>query len=312
MNHRAGTASVNKRDCLDLIREHLPGMNGAVRKVGTYLMTHAWESRGLTINEFADAAGASANAVIRFCQTLGYSGYREFTNELALSLGQAGTRSFSVPSEALPSTEADQPPAALVRRMFELEMHALQDTLHHLSDVLVERAITALSEARRVAFGAMGGTAQIAQLGYFRLLMQGVEAFWSSDPYVTMANAGLLEPGDVAFGISHSGQSRLTIEFLEFARERGATTIALTAVPGSPITGVADITLSVFGPDVQLSPSLQRFASRLAAMTLIEALVTAVAVQRFGTNPPQIDRTRAKLQKTLEPPITHPRRRAHP
>jgi hypothetical protein len=121
----------------------------------------------------------------------------------------------------------------------------------------------------------MGGTAQVAELASYRLLLLGVEALWSPDPYVTLANAGVLEPGDAAVGISYSGQSRLTIEFLEYARARAATTLAVTAVPGSPITRAADVVFAVFGPDVELSPGLQRFASRVSAMALMEALVAA-------------------------------------
>ncbi|MBI2941830.1 MAG: MurR/RpiR family transcriptional regulator [Chloroflexi bacterium] len=299
-------------DCLELIRQHLPNLKGTARTIGTHLLTRPWESRGLTVSDLAATIGVSENAIVRFSQALGYSGYRELSNELALSLGQAVQRAFSIPSEALLTVETDQTSPTIVRRMFDLQGQCLQETAHHLSDVLIERAVVALCQARRVVFGAMGGTAPIAQLGAFRLLMYGIDAFWTSDPYMTMASAGILQAGDVAFGISHSGQSRLAVEFLQFARERGATTIALTAVPGSPLTTVADVVLAVFGPDVELSQDLQRFGSRISGMALIEALVAAVAVRKFGANPPQIAVTRAKIQQTLEPSTVHPHQRRRP
>jgi RpiR family transcriptional regulator, carbohydrate utilization regulator len=299
-------------DCLELVRARLPGLSGTARQLGTHLINHAWESRGLTVGELAQAAGVSANAVIRFSQTLGYSGYRQLANELALSLGQAGLRSFTVPSEALPSRNGGDSAPAVVRRMVELQAQCLIDTTRHLSDTLLERAVDALASAPRVALGAMGGTAQIAQLASYRLVMLGVQTLWAPDPYVTLANAGMLEPGDAAVGISHSGQSRLTIEFLDYARARGATTLAVTAVPGSPVTRAADVVLAVFGPDVELSPGLQRFASRVSAMALIEALVAAVELRRFGTDTAHVERTRAVMQQTLEPPIVVPRTRKPP
>lgn len=294
-------------DCLEVVRARRPVLKGTARTIATHLLTHAWELRGLTVSDFAVAVGVSENAVVRFSQALGYSGYREFGHELALSLGQAGSRSMSVPTEALPATEVDGSAVSIVRRMFELEAKCLTDSVQHLSSTAVEQAVAALCQARRVVFGAMGGQAPIAQIGCLRLLMYGIDALWSSDPYLTMANAGVLETGDVAIGISHSGQSRLVIEFLQFARERNATTIALTAVPGSPLTEVAEIVFAVFGPDVELSPGLQRFGSRLSGLALIEALAAAVAVHKFGSHPPQVEITRSRIQRTLEPPIAHPR-----
>lgn len=302
----------DRRDCLEVVRAALPNFEGTARAVARYLLAHAWEVRGMTVVDLAAGASVSPNAVIRFCQALGYAGYREFSHELALSLGQAGQRSFSIPAEALDQVAADLTTPGLVRRMFDLEAQALRDTAQHLSDTLIERAVSALAGAQRVVFGAMGGTAPLAELGAFRLLMYGIDAHWTSDPYATLASAGLLGAGDVALGISHSGQSRLAIEFLQYARERGATSIALTAVPGSPITAGVDIVLAVFGPDVELSPGMQRFASRLTSMALVEALVTAVALRRFGGEPEQLALNRAKLLDTLEPSVVRPYgRRSH-
>ena len=47
----------------------------------------------------------------------------------------------------------------------------------------------------------------------------------------------------MAIGISHSGATRETIEPFELAKERGATTIALTADPRSPLARAADVRL---------------------------------------------------------------------
>ncbi len=63
------------------------------------------------------------------------------------------------------------------------------------------------------------------------------------------------KPGDVAIGISHSGQTRETIEMIAEAGSHGATTVALTSFPRSPLAEVADIVLltatqaTTFRPD---------------------------------------------------------------
>lgn len=50
-----------------------------------------------------------------------------------------------------------------------------------------------------------------------------------------------MKAGDVAFGISCSGATRETVQCLEVARAKGATTICLTNAMKSPITSCSDL-----------------------------------------------------------------------
>ena len=290
-------------DCLDRVRASLPELKGTALAIARHLLAQPWDARGLTAEELARAAGVSANAVVRFSQQLGYPGYRAFANEFALALGQYGPRAFAIPDAALPTQGGVTGDVAVVRRIFELEIAGLQQTLHHLSDSVVERAVAALAAAGRVVFAALGSSAQTGQLAAFRLLNAGVHAVWSSDPYVTLTQAGLLAPGDVAFGIAHSGGSKVPVEALRLARQRGATTIALTAVPGSAITEVADVVIAMFGPDMTLSPGVQRFASPFTGLALVEALTSAVAVRMAARSREVLPGIRGAIHETLEPPL---------
>ena len=55
----------------------------------------------------------------------------------------------------------------------------------------------------------------------------------------------ICRPGDVAIGITTSGKSPNVLMGLEMARQQGATTVALTGLPGSPVELTADWTLHV-------------------------------------------------------------------
>jgi N-acetylmuramic acid 6-phosphate etherase len=57
--------------------------------------------------------------------------------------------------------------------------------------------------------------------------------------------------GDALVGIAASGSTPYTVGAVSFARDLGAFTVALTCVPGSPITNVAEISIvPVVGPEV--------------------------------------------------------------
>src|SRR5258706_229439 len=108
----------------------------------------------------------------------------------------------------------------------------------------IERAAEAIARANRVDIYGQGGSALVGGEMQFCLHRIGVAAWAWTDVHNGLASAALLKGGDVALGVSHSGQARETIEMIAEASSRGATTIALTSFPRSPLAEVADIVLS--------------------------------------------------------------------
>jgi hypothetical protein len=88
----------------------------------------------------------------------------------------------------------------------------------------------------------------------------------------------LLKPGDVAIGISHSGATQETLEMLSVAASSGATTVALTNVPDSPLVEVADIVLTTATHETTFRPA--PMASRLPQIIVLDLVYVAVAQRR--------------------------------
>jgi DNA-binding MurR/RpiR family transcriptional regulator len=93
--------------------------------------------------------------------------------------------------------------------------------------------------------------------------------------HAAATSAALLTPADVAIGISHSGATRETLEPFEMAKERGATTIALTTDPRSPLSRVADIRL--VSSSSETSFRAESISSRHSVLMLIDCLYVRVA-----------------------------------
>jgi D-sedoheptulose 7-phosphate isomerase len=62
---------------------------------------------------------------------------------------------------------------------------------------------------------------------------------------------GLVEKGDVVMGISGSGNSENVVRGLQFAREAGAKTIAMTGFSGGRVKALADLCLIVPSDNMQ-------------------------------------------------------------
>jgi RpiR family transcriptional regulator, carbohydrate utilization regulator len=162
----------------------------------------------------------------------------------------------------------------------EQPLECLRDTIANLDEPQLQGAVTALAEARRILLLGTGAAAAICQLAQYRLSNIGVSAAWASDSMVMLSEVNQLGAADVLVGVSYSGRTRVTVELMEVARRRGVTTIALTAARNTPLAACADIPFVVFGPNVSVRSG--QFSARVSGMVLLEALVTAVALQRQG------------------------------
>ena len=72
--------------CLLKVKEAVDNLRPSEKKVANYILDFPQESLGLSIGDLADRSGASKAAVIRFCKTLRFDGYREFSIKLAYDI----------------------------------------------------------------------------------------------------------------------------------------------------------------------------------------------------------------------------------
>src|SRR5215213_2408276 len=84
--------------------------------------------------------------------------------------------------------------------------------------------------------------------------------------------------GDVLVGIAASGRTPYTVGAVNFARSLGAFTVALTCVPGSPITEAAELSIvPVVGPEVVTGSS--RLKAGTAQKMVLNMISTATMVR---------------------------------
>ncbi len=130
-------------------------------------------------------------------------------------------------------------------------------------------------------FGVSPRTVQFVIAGGERALVRAAEA---SEDSADSGHSDMAakKPGkrDVVVGIAASGFTPYTISALEYAREKGAATIAISCNRGSPLGKVADLRI-----EVEVGPEVLAGSSRLKAGTaakLICNMLTTGAMVRLG------------------------------
>lgn len=254
------------------IRDVAESLRPAERKVADMVLGDVDFAMRASITELAQRADVSEPSVTRFCRAVGAHGLRDFKMRLAQSA--AGGVPYALSAAA--GVESGDKIDTLLDKVTESVVQGVTYARASLDPAVFAAAVAALGSARRVYFFGVGaGSGLVAQDAALRMLRLDIAASAFTDAHLQRLYAGLLEPGDVAFAISQSGRSVEVNESIQIAKERGATTIALTNA-GSRLAWVVDIPLLLRVP-----PATQPHApgvSRIAHLAVIDALAIGVAL----------------------------------
>jgi RpiR family carbohydrate utilization transcriptional regulator len=277
----------HERGSLAAISNALPKLKGSAQKVAQFIINSPRETINLTITELGMRVGVSEASIVRFAQSLGYSGFQ------ALKIGLAG----DIVSPMLLVHEDVKPDdglASAVQKTMMAGMRSLEDTLRILEMPVLEAAIQALCNARQIELFASGNSIPLAMDLNFRLTKIGLRSRFSIDPTLQEMHASLTSPEDVAVGISHTGSSIDTVHALELAKQRGARTICITNHSDSPITRYSDFCL--FTSTRVRHFREEEMASNLAALALTEALYVGICIQRADASAQAVSKTMRATQ----------------
>ncbi|WP_199034441.1 MurR/RpiR family transcriptional regulator [Glycomyces salinus] len=260
---------------LVLIKSLLPSLSKAETKVAQEIIREPEAASTRTITELARAAGTSEATVVRFCRSLGLSGHRELRMRAAQAMiGTGNGPDREIAGGDIP-TGADM--ARIIATVSYADVGAITDTAESLDKDACEAAVAALAGAGRVdLFGVWASGIAATDLAQ-KLHRIGCVAYSWPDVHAALAATALAGRKDVAVAISHSGATTETVEFLEAARDRGATTVAITNHARSPLAKTADHVLTTAARETTFRSGAT--VSRIAQLMVVDCLFVGVAAR---------------------------------
>lgn len=265
------------------IRGLYPSLRPAERRVADYTLANPAAVVLLSSTELGERSGTSDATVVKFSQRLGFRGYQELKIALAGEAARSSTGAFG---EIEPGDDI----ATIRDKVLAANIDGLNDTRKVLDPASLGRAVAAILSAKRICFCGVGASGLVALDAQQKFMRIGLVCHTYLDTHLQATQAALLGAGDVAFGISHSGQTKETIEVLQLAKGNGATTVALTNNPGSVLARLSEIVLLTAAREANLRSGA--IASRLAQLSVIDVIFMSVAVARYDNSVRFIGRTR--------------------
>ena len=230
-----------------------------------------------TIEEFAEAAGVSQPTVIRFARAMGLKGYREMKNKILEEYARKDQETS--PAEILNyPVQRDDRLVDIPAKVIMTNIRHLEEALKALSAYEFVRAVNALEDAENISVYAVENSSCTAEDFATKMTYIGKQVYFNKDGYMQKVNAKNLTDRDVAIGISHTGQSRHTVDALRCAKESGAVTIAITNYQQALINKYADIILCTENTQYMYGNAI---FSRSAQISLIDMLYLGVFLKNY-------------------------------
>ncbi len=222
-------------------------------------------------NDFGERVGTSAATVVRFCRALGFEGYTDLQATIRRKYPQYRTTVQKMAERMANGNLIED----ISVRVAQANTHNIQETMNKVSDEELSAAVAAIMQARQIRIFGSGLSAAATVLAEHALTTLGFSAR-------ACLNGGM----DQALEVSHLAEQDLvivitiwryfreTVEAAKAARAKGATCIALTDSPVSPVANVADYVFIATTEGAAHSRSLT------GILSLIDLLGAAIAAKR--------------------------------
>jgi RpiR family carbohydrate utilization transcriptional regulator len=251
------------------LRAGLAGLPDAERRVAELLLGQPTDAGYDSVGRLAERAGVSPATVVRLSRRLGYAGYAALKLAIAHEAGRADHFGYG---RAQPGSTAP-----LYEQVMAADAESIRGGARAIDAAAFEHAQAAIADAGHVMFAGVGASAALAALAAFNFSALGLRVTSAMDALVQHLQAVTLRAGDVCVAISHTGESRDTIDVATAAGQAGAITIGLTSSAGSPLTQAVQIPLVC--ADQHDPTAREMFANPVAIVSALGALHAGVGAR---------------------------------
>lgn len=260
--------SVMDRDILAVIHENMPAFSKGQKRIANYILESYDKAAFMTASKLGKTVDVSESTVVRFASELGYDGYPSMQKSLQKMIRNRLTSVQRI--EVSYDRIGDQD---VLTSVLQADIEKIRLTLEEVDPQSFERAVDAIVKARKIYIMGVRSAASIATFlhFYFNLIFDNVvmvNATSESGVYENLIKVGA---EDVVIGISFPRYSSRTVHAMRFARDQGATTIAITDSEVSPLAHFSDMILKARSDMASFVDSL------VAPLSLVNALLVAVS-----------------------------------
>ncbi len=239
------------------------------RKVADFVIDNFDNIPFIDVHEVAKQAGVSVASVIRFAQSVGFTGFSELRDAVSDSL-----KKHLKKNELFSLVDKSKLENDILTSVANMDVKNINDTLSNIDREIFNKVIETIVKSDRVFTAGLGISYLVAEILSYQLTQVGIDASVLKHNHTLFLEQVLyMNKKDLLICFSFPPYSRETIDVAKYAQEKGIKVISVTNKPTAPITSYSEEVLTVKSENMLFTNS---FA---AISVLINAIATACAVK---------------------------------
>lgn len=203
-------------------------LNDTDDQILEYITKNKDEVINLSIQKLAQKLFTVPNTIVRLSRKLGYEGFSEL--KLALKLeNNKETINFS-------------PMSYNINKTYEI-----------MDIKAIEKTAKKIEECKNILFYGIGDSIQFCEMMTKNLRCVGKKAEFFIHPHDIIYSAENINPKDLVFVISTSGETKQLLDAISIVKDRGAFIISITHLSENSVAKLADINLYCWVPKQKLN-----------------------------------------------------------
>lgn len=253
------------------IKQYEKGFSKGQRLIAKYINEHYDKVAFMTASKLGKVVGVSESTVVRFAMEIGYSGYPQLQQAM-----QEMIRNRLNSVQRLELTSSNYEAEDLLDATLEQDIDIIKRTRENVSKQDFLAAVDAIIKAKRIYIMGAGSSLALATFlsHYMELICGDIVLLNATSEAQIFQQMVRISENDAIIGISFPRYSKKVSKAMQYARDNGAATIAITDTDVSPVAISAQYKLLARSDMVSFVDSL------VGPLSLINALIVTIAIKK--------------------------------
>jgi len=217
------------------------GKNESYQKVAKYIISNQSEVIFMTLDTLATQIGVSTTTVLRFARALGFSGYKDFLEQLrAQTIDTVSSYSSYV---KLAQKKGIKSKESLLNKVLKYEQKNLRDTLENINPEMLKKTVELFWKSKgRILCSGFGSSYAMAYYFYSRILPLRNNVLLLHQDAAELADTLIdLNSDDVCFYFIFHRYNKRSRQILEEMFLKGVHIILITDFPHKDVENYSEI-----------------------------------------------------------------------
>lgn len=258
------------KDLIVIIKEQFPKLSKGQKLIAQFILSNYDKAAFMTAGKLGEKVGVSESTVVRFANALGFDGYPKLQKSLQELIKTKLTTVQRVEMSKEYSNDW-----TILKKVLKSDIENIKTTIEELDEESFQRGINKILKAKKIYIvGLRSSTAISEYLGfYLNIILDNVNivSYGISDVFEQILK---VTEDDLVIAISFPRYSKRTFELANYAKEQGASIIALTDSVLAPVASIAEEIIPVKSNMASFVDSL------VAPLSVANAIIVAIGMRK--------------------------------